>query len=1272
MGVPYPKGPDSYPKKLVKASNSYRLQAWLAMMALLAFLSAYAGASAWLVWKAFILWRAAFAGGTNPILLFFSGLAAAFLAVFMIKALFFMKRGGGEEDLEVTEAEEPELFAFLHRLAKEAKAPRPRRVFLSARVNAGVFFDVSPLNLIFPSKKNLEIGLPLANALTLSEFKAVLAHEFGHFAQRSMAVGRWVYVARRIAEHIVAKRDGFDRLLDQMAYFLVAVQYTWFIPLVGWILKVIIWALRAVVDTVFRGVLLAERALSREMEFQADRIAVSLSGSDALVHALCRMNLADRAWDRTLEFANAEISKGRAMPDLFDLHSKIMQRLGEITNDPKSGAALSSITGEGQRIFQADMVQVSRMWSTHPFNHEREENAKRIYLAGELDDRSPWSLFRRPEQIRQKLCAEMIRDVKTPYEMLSKEQALSLLDEEYARESCSPEYFGSYLDRYVTRWADDLRELYGGTAVRDRSELYSERLSADLEALASLQSEKAQLEALRDGKARNSEGRLQHQGDSVRTKRQAVEALADLSRRIHALKRSLAEHDRSCRSRYYGLASEQGDEWVTLWLGLLKLLHYSEHTLANILDAEVALRNTLAMTTAKSKVSEKEFQRIFMAAGDLYHPLSEVPTSASKIVLDEETLALLGHADWASAIGEWKLGAPCSENLSGWLNVVDGWTRQVVSALHRLRRAALDRLLATERQLEEAHGSELKLGMAPRPPAVQFDYRTFTDGKERPLQRELDLWSKFHAADGWLPGAARLAVAGMILAGLVGMSSVMGTARLTVFNGLGREVIARIGTHTVKLRSGGQETLSIPVGETLEVSAETREGTLIETFSEKPSIYDGQYVYNIAGASPLVEWTAVYGPAQPLPERVLGAPRWIQSTADAILEPPPARIQTEHGEGGTRTVLAAAPDASVRSQLSMSGDEAVHQQLIRVHARWDDAASPFLAQWLGQAFALPDCEALLDARLEGNPLDIQTLRIQQELPNPDARAKACERQRRLLAGDPGNPDLQYLVARALPVETERDAAFKQGFKTFPNNGWFAYAAGSAFAEECDWPMARKAYEVAIKLPSMVEPAALELARIRRIEQGSQASVTDLLSKSGVLKVCHLMETGVGGQGDPMIEAYIALNKGDLRKVQTVSRTTGSNPARLIRLIAASDGATTAMQKSGGSLPFAEGLDEDTFWCSLGLALRSGASIEEHLKGMDAFMVSTDVPALKAFLQALMEKNLRQAEARLEGTQLVTRARAYELALIALGDQAPPAWRTFVKRALFSGERPYFS
>jgi len=81
-----------------------------------------------------------------------------------------------------------------------------------------VFYDLSIKNLIFPSRKNLEIGLGLVNILNLSELKAVLAHEFGHFAQRSMAVGNWVYIAQQIAAYIIAQRDILDRFLRQLSF----------------------------------------------------------------------------------------------------------------------------------------------------------------------------------------------------------------------------------------------------------------------------------------------------------------------------------------------------------------------------------------------------------------------------------------------------------------------------------------------------------------------------------------------------------------------------------------------------------------------------------------------------------------------------------------------------------------------------------------------------------------------------------------------------------------------------------------------------------------------------------------------------------------------------------------------------------------------------------------------------------------------------------------------------------------------------------------------
>src|SRR5207244_1928026 len=126
---------------------------------------------------------------------------------------------------------------FLHRLADELGAPRPYRVYLSPGVNACVFYDLSLLNLIIPSRKNLDIGLGLVNVLNIGELKAVLAYEFGHFAQRTMAVGRWVYISHQIATHIVAKRDAFDRFLAYLSR--LDIRIAW----IGWLFRLIVWAI---------------------------------------------------------------------------------------------------------------------------------------------------------------------------------------------------------------------------------------------------------------------------------------------------------------------------------------------------------------------------------------------------------------------------------------------------------------------------------------------------------------------------------------------------------------------------------------------------------------------------------------------------------------------------------------------------------------------------------------------------------------------------------------------------------------------------------------------------------------------------------------------------------------------------------------------------------------------------------------------------------------------------------------------------------------------
>ena len=99
--------------------------------------------------------------------------------------------------LEITEDEHPVLFGFIHKICDELGAPEPNKVFVSPDVNAAVMPRSTLVNLIVEPKKDLLIGLGLVNCINLSEFKSVLAHEFGHFSQSGFT-SSYGYVASKI------------------------------------------------------------------------------------------------------------------------------------------------------------------------------------------------------------------------------------------------------------------------------------------------------------------------------------------------------------------------------------------------------------------------------------------------------------------------------------------------------------------------------------------------------------------------------------------------------------------------------------------------------------------------------------------------------------------------------------------------------------------------------------------------------------------------------------------------------------------------------------------------------------------------------------------------------------------------------------------------------------------------------------------------------------------------------------------------------------------
>lgn len=971
----YPANPIGVPADYSEPGKSYRQRAWLAMAMLLVFIVLYLFISGWFVWTAWSLLKASFLGGGGGVFWgILAGVVAAFLAVFMLKALFFVNHGGSSDDIEITAAEQPRLFAFLHRLADEAGAPRPHRVFLSARVNAAVFYDLSIFNLLFPSRKNLEIGLGLVNVLNVSEFKAVCAHEFGHFAQRAMAVGRWVYIARQIAGHIVAKRDILDRFLDGLS------RSDFRIAWVGWLLRLIVWALRSLLDGAFMLVALAERSLSREMEMQADRVAVSLSGSDALIHALYLLQVADDAWDRTLRFLNGELHDKHAPSDAFALQTEIIKRMGELRNVADYGKVPTiPLANRAQhRLFKAEIAQPPRMWSTHPFNHEREDNAKQIYLPAEEDNRSAWELFDNARTLRETVSADLYNVEDT--QRCSVAESITRLDEHFNQESLKRAYRGVYYGRSPVRAAESVAALYGQLegAAEQITALYPESVSVDLKQLSNLEKEKSLLESLQSGRMTAPGGVVRHRGATL-NKRELKQVIAGIEREIKALEARISAHDRLCRTAHRAAASKIGQGWAEYLLGLGGILHYADHTRANLLDADASLGNTIAVETATRRISKNGRKRVIAKAGELFAIIEQVYAQSETLVPDAAVLARMEIHSWAEAMGELELNPPNEDNIGDWLNVVDSWVRHVAGLLDALSDHALEELLVCESKVAACYRAGGMVEPAPAPAHVPAQYPVLLPGQEREIQTDMGWWARFLNADGAIHAVLRFAVAAGIVGVVLSVGSSVGGAKIIVYNGLERVVRVQIGEQKLQLNPHANQQFELTPGKGYEISARTAEGHEIERFQVKMERGFATHVYNIAAASPLIEWVAVYGKdVEAPPDRLLGVPRWSTSSADYVLSEPPRTISTKRGQTPTRSVLSTPKKLTPSQGLKQALPAKDFSEMVKAHARWDAANSPHIAAWLEMASEQNDFSQLIAARLRDNPKDTAALRAQQK------------------------------------------------------------------------------------------------------------------------------------------------------------------------------------------------------------------------------------------------------------------------------------------------------
>ncbi|MEZ4688383.1 MAG: M48 family metallopeptidase [Bacteroidia bacterium] len=369
---------------------------------------------------------------------------AGMFFVFVIKFIFKKHAGLDPSYVEINESEQPDLFAFVRKLSGELGAPFPKKIFVNHQINAAVFYNSTILSLFLPVRKNLIIGLGLVNATNLTEIKAILAHEFGHFSQRSMKLGSYTYMANSIIHSMVYERDRWDLLLEQWKRSDIR------ISVFAWLLMPLVWLVRQLMTLVFRGINLIHSALSRQMEFHADRVAVSAAGSNAIVYSLYKLNLASEAESFAFQHINTAVEHGLVTDDIFYHQSKAYEFLSNSRPEFQSRLLENRHDRETQ-LFDPNEVNMIQMYASHPANYLREQRAREIFIEGTEDLRPAWVLFREAEALKKRVTAKLLElsGVNTDKGLTPAADVQAFIERELSETEYDARYHGIYDGRYL-------------------------------------------------------------------------------------------------------------------------------------------------------------------------------------------------------------------------------------------------------------------------------------------------------------------------------------------------------------------------------------------------------------------------------------------------------------------------------------------------------------------------------------------------------------------------------------------------------------------------------------------------------------------------------------------------------------------------------------------------------------------------------------------------------------------------------------------------------
>ena len=321
---------------------------------------------------------------------------ALMFTIFLIKPLFsFTRSKEADDSVEIKREDCPELFMVIDDIVKHTGCKKPKHVYLSADVNACVFFNSSFWSIFFPVRKNLKIGLGLFEGLNIDELKSILAHEFGHFSQKSMKIGSTVYVINQVLYNMTYTQDFWDKMLDAWC----SSSYSpWAIT--GGLTRWFTNGVKRMNVSMYRFVERGYRKLSRQMEYDADNVSCSYVGSEVFVSGMCKTDVNTTQNSMLIDALKSLINENKVIDDIFEAYRIAME---ELPDGYRIDLDYRKLMNEPHEQLRAkSRISIEGTWDSHPELSARIHNARKNgYSAIGGETIKAWTLI--SEEISRKV-----------------------------------------------------------------------------------------------------------------------------------------------------------------------------------------------------------------------------------------------------------------------------------------------------------------------------------------------------------------------------------------------------------------------------------------------------------------------------------------------------------------------------------------------------------------------------------------------------------------------------------------------------------------------------------------------------------------------------------------------------------------------------------------------------------------------------------------------------------------------------------------------------